>query len=108
MTKQAMYCWSCFAITEFTLEDPEEGFVCDCGHYQDSEAQGAAEICELATWHDLKEYQRVAAIARAGGFTVPDYPPYVDLIDDVPLCDCPSLINGHHAGCAFAKANGKQ
>jgi hypothetical protein len=105
MTKQAMYCWSCCAITDFIVEDPEEGPVCDCGHYQDSEAQGAAEICELATWHDLEEYKRVAAIARAGGFTVPDYPPYVDLSGDDPVCDCPSLINGHHAGCAFAKGN---
>jgi hypothetical protein len=108
MTKQVMYCWSCCAITEFTVEDPDEGLVCDCGHYQDSEAQGAAEICKLATWHDLEEYKYVGAIARAGGFTVPDYPPYVDLSDDDPLCDCPSLINGHHAGCAFAKAKGGQ
>jgi hypothetical protein len=107
MARQAMYCWSCCAITEFT-EEPHYGLVCDCGHIQDSEAQGAAEICLLATWHDLEEYKRVAAIARAGGFTVPAYPPYVDLRDEGPLCDCPSLINGHHTGCAFAKAKGGQ
>jgi hypothetical protein len=104
MTKQEMYCWSCCAITEFTVEDPDEGLVCGCGHFQDSEAQGAAEICELATWHNLEQYKRVAAIARARRFTVPDYPPYVDLSDEDPLCECPSLINGHRADCAFAKA----
>jgi hypothetical protein len=80
-----MYCSSCFAITNFTIEDLDEGLVCSCGNYQSSEAQGAAEICLVATWHDLEEYKRVAAIARAGGFTVPDHPRYIDLKDDGPL-----------------------
>lgn len=106
MTNQTMYCWSCCALTDFTVEDTDEGPVCGCGHYQASEAQGAAEICLLATWHDLEEYKRVAAIARAGSFKVPDYPPYVYLSDDGPLCECPSLINGHLAGCALVRAKG--
>ena len=58
-----MHCWSCGEVTEFTVENPEEGPVCRCGHYQDSESAGAAELCEMATWHDLNEYRRVAAIA---------------------------------------------
>jgi hypothetical protein len=91
-------------VAGFTRRLTDEGCVCDCGHFQASGAQGAAEICLLATWHDLEEYKRVAGIARTGGFTVPDYPPYVDQRADGPLCDCPTLINGHHAGCAFAKA----
>jgi hypothetical protein len=102
MTKQRMYCWSCCAITEFTIEDPEEGPVCRCGHWQTSEAQDAADICRLATWRDRTEYERIASIARADGFSVPDSPPYVDLRDEGSHCDCPSLINGHQAGCAFA------
>jgi hypothetical protein len=79
MKKQAMHCWSCNTVTDFTIEDPEEGPVCACGHYQESEAQGAADICRLATWHDLEEYKRVATIARVGGFTVHDNPAYVYL-----------------------------
>ena len=71
-----MHCFSCRKVTEFTVLDAAEGPVCECGHYQDSEAQGAAEICRMATWHDLDDYNRVAAIARAGGFDVPDKPVY--------------------------------
>lgn len=50
-----MYCFSCEEIKEFTVLDEEEGSVCECGHYQDSEAAGAAEVCLVATWHDLSE-----------------------------------------------------
>ncbi len=71
-----MYCFSCCQVTEFTVHDEAEGPVCECGHYQDSEAQGAAEICRMATWHDLDDYSRVAAIARAGGCEVPVKPVY--------------------------------
>jgi len=71
-----MYCWSCERVTDFTVEDPAEGPVCGCGHYQESEAQGAAELCLVATWHDLTEYNRLAAVARAGGHDVPHSPPY--------------------------------
>lgn len=73
-----MHCWSCEKVTEFTVVNPEDGPVCWCGHYQESEAQGAQELCLMATWHDMNEYERVAAIARAGGFEVPDAPTYFE------------------------------
>lgn len=69
-----MYCWGCRKTTMFTVEDADEGPVCECGHYQDTEASGAAEICRLAMWHDLDEYNRVAKIARDGGYIVPETP----------------------------------
>ena len=71
-----MHCYSCDEVKTFTVLDPEEGPVCECGHYQDSEAQGAAEVCENATWHDLDAYKQTAVVARAGGFDVPDKPIY--------------------------------
>lgn len=71
-----MYCFSCRRVMEFTVVDPKEGPVCECGHWQISEAQGAAGICLLATWHDLDEYKRVAKIARSGGYTIPNMPNY--------------------------------
>lgn len=67
-----MHCFSCRTEKEFIPS--EEGTVCGCGHYQESEAKGALEICEMATWHDLEEYNRVAKIASSGGFTVSDIP----------------------------------
>jgi hypothetical protein len=70
-----MFCWSCREVKTFA--DTDEGPTCECGHVQDSEAAGAAELCELATWHDVAEYNRVAAIAKAGGFTVPESPAYL-------------------------------
>lgn len=69
-----MFCWSCGENKTFTVEDEEDGPVCECGHWQDSEEQGAHEICLAATWHDLDEYKRVAEIARSGGYEVPETP----------------------------------
>ena len=72
-----MHCWGCGEVTNFTDEGDGEGLQCDrCGHYQDNEASGAAEICIAATWHDLEEYKRVVAIAKAGGHDVPETPKY--------------------------------
>lgn len=67
-----MYCFSCRTDKEFSPS--EEGPVCTCGHHQDSEAKGALEVCEMATWHDIDEYNEVAKIARSGGFKVADVP----------------------------------
>ena len=82
-TTMRMFCWGCMEETLFEVVDPAEGPVCECGHWQDSEAQGAAEICDTATFHDLDEYKRLAAIAKIGGYYVPDFPiyfrPLVDL-----------------------------
>jgi hypothetical protein len=72
-----MNCFSCRAVTTFTVFDQTEGPVCKCGHYKDSEAQGAKELCEMATWHDKSEYLRHAKIARAGGLEVSDTPRYL-------------------------------
>jgi hypothetical protein len=74
--KIKMYCWSCEKETEFEDSGDGEGPVCECGHYQKSYAQGAAEICEMATWHDLNAYKETAAIAKAGGYEVPAEPNY--------------------------------
>lgn len=47
-------------------------YICrHCGWMQISTAAGAAELCRSANWHDAAEYERYAAIARAGGFDVP-------------------------------------
>lgn len=71
-----MHCWSCLKETTFEVIDPEEGPVCECGHYQESKSQGAAELCKMATWYDLNAYAEMAAIARDGGHDVPETPRY--------------------------------
>lgn len=68
-----MYCFSCKEVKTFT-DDDSEGPVCECGHWQTSESSGAAEICLVATWHDLDAYKQIAELARAGGFEIPDVP----------------------------------
>lgn len=70
-----MYCWSCLKVKTFT-DYGNEGLVCKCGHFQESEAGGAAELCLIATWHDMEEYNRLATIARDGGYTIPEKPNY--------------------------------
>ena len=86
-TTMRMFCWSCMKETEFEVVDPEEGPVCECGHWQDSEAQGAAEICEEATFHDLAEYARLAAIAKIGGYYVPAFPNLYQPLPAMPFED---------------------
>lgn len=72
-----MHCFDCRKITKFEDLGEGDGPACTvCGCWQASEAQGAHEICLLATWHDLDEYKKVAAIAKAGGFDVPEIPNY--------------------------------
>jgi hypothetical protein len=69
-----MFCYCCEQETAF--HESEEGLVCDCGYYQDSQASAAAELCCGATWHLMSAYKETAEIARQGGFTVPDVPRY--------------------------------
>jgi hypothetical protein len=56
-----------------------------CGWIQASTANGCAELCEAATWHDRAEYVKYRDIARAGGYDVPDDPPRfvgLDIMDE--------------------------
>lgn len=59
----------------FLSNDDSGDYTCtSCGWQQQSTAAGAAELCRLGTWHSLEEYHRYAAIARSGGFEVPENP----------------------------------
>jgi hypothetical protein len=70
-----MHCFDCKTEREFFKIDQET--VCDhCGHCQTSEAQGAADVCLIATWHSLEDYNKTSEIARSGGFSVPKFPNY--------------------------------
>lgn len=51
----------------------------DCGWMQRTEAGAAAELCRLATWHNLASYGEHRDIARAGGHDVPDAPHHLAL-----------------------------
>jgi hypothetical protein len=79
-----MFCYGCESVQTFTTDDPEEGPACECGHYQQSEAAGAAEVCMIATWHDVEAYKLTAAVARAGGFDVPESPAYFQAAAEAP------------------------
>lgn len=60
----------------FTPNDDGSDYTCTgCGWQQRSTADGAAELCLYGTWHSIEEYRRYAAVARAGGFEVPENPP---------------------------------
>lgn len=57
--------------------DPEgrADYVCThCGWMQVSPAGGAAELCRLATWHSLVEYEVYRDLARTEGYELPDAP----------------------------------
>lgn len=65
---------------EFAQIDDSGDHTCmTCGWMQRSAAAGAAELCVSALWHDAGEYRRYAEVARAGGYTVPDSPPRLDV-----------------------------
>jgi hypothetical protein len=47
-----------------------------CGWMQTSFAGGCAELCRLATWHNISRYEEFRDLARTGGHDVPDAPPH--------------------------------
>jgi len=73
-----MRCAMCGLVSR-TFERPDEDdddYCCtDCGWLQSSTEAGCAEMCLLASWHGREAYETYAAIAREGGYDVPDSPP---------------------------------